>query len=548
VSSMIFKRSSSRGNSHHEGHYSNGIKPICSITEGRLFRFLKPSGSKVRIGLDLSGFQDLKGLKEIILIGLVSACSLGLYLLVSHLTFRLGFPLDDSWIHQTYARNLALFGEWSFQPGEPSGGSTGPLWGLWLSIGHLLHLGPYLWTYFLGWLMLFGLAVLGGCIFREICSEKRTWSHWIGVVLTLEWHLVWAAGSGMETLMVAAFLSLVFLLLLRVKADGIHWLGLGILVGSSVWLRPDGITLLGPTGLILLALEASPKTKFRLVSALAIGFLIAFGPYLLFNQQMSGAWWPNTFYAKQAEYAIYRQDPLWLRYLQQVGLPLVGVGAVLVPGFVLFLIDALRRLDWRWIAVLLWIMGYLGVYALRLPVVYQHGRYVIPMMPMYFILGMAGLAGWIQPASKNMLFRVVSRAWTMIAGLVLFAFWILGAKAYGQDVAIIESEMVTTAQWVSKNTPEEVLIAAHDIGALGYYADRSLLDLAGLVSPEVIPIIRDEDRLILYLNEREADYLVTFPGWYPNMVTQGELVFQTSSRFGPCIGGENMAVYRWLIP
>ncbi|HEX6034204.1 MAG TPA: hypothetical protein VFY83_07195, partial [Anaerolineales bacterium] len=50
------------------------------------------------------------------------------YLAVSILAFGVGFPLDDSWIHLTYARNLAEHGEWSFRLGQHSAGSTAPLW------------------------------------------------------------------------------------------------------------------------------------------------------------------------------------------------------------------------------------------------------------------------------------------------------------------------------------------------------------------------------------------------------------------------------------
>ncbi|MGC8838799.1 MAG: hypothetical protein ACP5UM_10325, partial [Anaerolineae bacterium] len=65
-------------------------------------------------------------------------------------------------------------------------------------------------------------------------------------------------------------------------------------------------------------------------------------------------------------------------------------------------------------------------------------------------------------------------------------------------------------------------------------------------SPEVIPFIRDEDALLQYILARGADYLATFPSWYPRMVQDPRLqpIFQTGAPWAPLLGGENMAVYR----
>ena len=108
--------------------------------------------------------------------------------------------------------------------------------------------------------------------------------------------------------------------------------------------------------------------------------------------------------------------------------------------------------------------------------------------------------------------------------------------------------MVAVAHWLAIHTPEDALIAVHDIGAVGYYSHRELLDLAGLISPEVIPFIRDEEQLAAYLDEKGASYLVTFPEWYPGLIQRGEMVFQTTGKMSPSLGGENMAVYHWGWP
>ncbi len=81
---------------------------------------------------------------------LAAICLVVLFLVVSNQTYQTGFPLDDAWIHQTFARNLAERGEWAFNPGQPAAGSTSPLWTALLSIGFLLKIPTLIWTNMMG--------------------------------------------------------------------------------------------------------------------------------------------------------------------------------------------------------------------------------------------------------------------------------------------------------------------------------------------------------------------------------------------------------------
>ncbi len=129
---------------------------------------------------------------------LLASLALSGYLLAARLTFRLGFPLDDAWIHQTYARNLALRGEWAFVPGKISAGSTAPLWTLLLAPAHRLGVSPGGWAFALGVVLLSALALAGvwgiGLLLPQVPVRWR-WAG--GFLLALEWHMVWAAASGM---------------------------------------------------------------------------------------------------------------------------------------------------------------------------------------------------------------------------------------------------------------------------------------------------------------------------------------------------------------
>jgi hypothetical protein len=487
-------------------------------------------------------------LRILFIFALLAGLSISFYLLISLHIYRLGYPLDDAWIHQTYARNIALWGEWAFIHGQPSAGSTAPLWSAFLSIGYLMGVNPYLWTVFLGWVLLIALALVSYYGFRELRVKlfapynKNVWSIGAGILLLLEWHMVWAAASGMETLL---FSLMVTLITVWLAAGWERWFLLGCLIAMSVWIRPDGITLLGPAVLILIITNTNWISRLKAAVFHFLGFGFLFVPYLLFNYLLAGSWWPTTFYAKQAEYAVLQSIPLWMRWLQQFSVMLVGVGILLLPGFLFFTWQAFRNRAWSVLIGIAWVIAYLGLYAWRLPLVYQHGRYAMPVMPVFFLWGYCGLKIWFHMNTGNRWHNLISRAWLLSTVVVLLSFWIMGASGYGRDVAVIESEMVDTATWVAENTPPGELVAAHDIGALGYWGERRLLDLAGLISPEVIPFIRDERLLASYLDEQNAKYLITFPSWYPGLTRCASLLYQGSRDFSHSQGGESMAVYRW---
>jgi len=473
----------------------------------------------------------------------IAAVSVGGFLWVSARTFGLGLPLDDAWIHQTYARNLVENGEWAFLSGQPSSGSTAPLWTVMLAIGGWLRLEPRAWSYSLGCLLLVISAWICGNWLTQRSGASRRWWFFTAILLTLEWHLVWTSVSGMETIALILIVLIVFSWL-----DSRNWnsLGMGMLIGLGVWFRPDALSLLIPVAWHLSFLNSVQfRRRLTRLIIVVIGVLIFIGPYIAFNYSLSNELWPTTFYAKQAEYAVYKEIPFIYRFWAQLAPTFVGVSALLVPGLILLIFAEVRQRSWWRMAPLIWVVFYVGAYALRLPVNYQHGRYAIPIIPVVMVLGMEGMRRWVNPFAESMSQRLPSRAWLIALPMLTIAFWCLGARAYAQDVAIIETEMVAASRWISTHTEEEALIAAHDIGALGYYGERTLVDMAGLVSPEVIPIMRDEVALARYLDSRGADYLMTFPGWYPMLVEHTELIYTTDATYSIKAGGENMAVYRW---
>jgi arabinofuranosyltransferase len=75
-----------------------------------------------------------------------------------------------------------------------------------------------------------------------------------------------------------------------------------------------------------------------------------------------------------------------------------------------------------------------------------------------------------------------------------------------------------------------------------------VLDLMGLVTPEILPYRRDgENGVITYVSQQCPEYVVIFPSWFPRLSTRRDLmtpVYSVRLERNEVSGGPEMVVYR----
>jgi hypothetical protein len=272
-------------------------------------------------------------------------------------------------------------------------------------------------------------------------------------------------------------------------------------------------------------------------------------PYVAFNLRTAGFIFPTTFYAKQAEYAaVIERLSLPMRFDGLLTVTLVGAQILLVPGFLAGVVLSIKRRTAPLVLLWAWWGCALALYAVKLPVAYQHGRYLMPTIPVFILLGMWGSWELWQRIQNAVVLRIIGRAWAGATTVVLIAFWIIGARAYNTDVQFINGEMGETASWLAQHAPSGARIAVHDIGVVGYVLERPFIDLAGLITPEVIPFIDDEERLLAFMESKQVEYVVVFPDWsdaYMRMTRDPRLTLVHSSNYAWTLaqGKANLSVY-----
>lgn len=429
-------------------------------------------------------------------------------------------PLDDAWIHMQFARNIARGDGFSYNPGVPTPGSTAPLWTILLALPALFTENLMPWA--LAFSALFLLATAWLTYGFTWWLSRSVWTAVLaGTGVALAGRMVWAGLAGMETTVFAALSVAAVWLYSR---DGLRsWNAL--LFGLASQLRPEGHALFA-LAVALAALtfararrdpSRTPALRLHTFAGPLVVYAATAVPYALFSLVTTGKPLPNTFYAKAGQETLFS-----LRTLRETLVYAWGDNPVALLLMVVGLLPAWRRSR----LAVLWLLALPVFTAFVIDFTWHHGRYTMPLIPFQMAVGALG-AWWLVQ-------QVGRRGWAMRPAAGLLAALVVIAGAWGlprwsQMLATNTQEIldidVALGEWLRDNTPPDALLALDDIGAITYIAQRPIVDMNGLVSPEVWPALAAEiglprDQVLTrILSEQQPDFMVAFPLWRWNIAT-----------------------------
>ncbi len=416
------------------------------------------------------------------------------------------FLSDDGYIYLRYLRNFTATGALAFNDGIPTYGMTGPLWILVLAPLDFLIRDPFVTAKIVS----FFLTACSIVLFHRLASlylRGAVLPVLASCALFLEpWFAKWML-SGLENPLTMALLFLSFLLYLTNRNSGrtphLAYLGFGLLVLC----RPEAL-LLVPLVLSDLVFFERRKRRQNLVAAAAYAISVV-GSWAVFTQLYFGGLIPNPVLAKQAEVQHMGS------HIETFKRCAILVGASGAPHFAaiaaMALLAATRRRGStsfkatveRWYLLLAWGLGLWAFYVAGKALV--SGRYLIPVIAIVNLLGFAAL-DWIIRSLRVRRWLVLAPYAAVLLALLVTLQWrytyFVTAWPQGMDPRLVE-----IAVWMRDNTAPDAVVAATEIGVLGYYSDRTVLDVSGLCSPDVLPHIRNRT-VDAYLYAARPDYLM----------------------------------------
>ena len=450
---------------------------------------------------------------------------------LAHLAPFLGYLTDDTFIHLQFAKNLIGGRGFAFNPGEPTYGSTSPLWVLLLAgVGRFVpgagttpadvsRMPELAWVAkACGALLLTASLFLLARMGRALGWRPASALALPALLAAHAWSARWAI-SGMETPLAVLLVVLALAAVARTATEGRGGFVAGGFLGLATVARPE-CWLLAALGLGAVALAAEQRRGRRTLAALA-GVAAGAGPWLAAAWVSFHRLLPNTSAAKAGApfvpglmVSALRTSLRILLSTDAVPIALTVVAVALVGPALLRSLPRGRRAFWLLVAAwpLLLVAGLAG------GGVQVISRYLLPAVPALLLLGVASLR-WASG-------RLAARGQT--AAVLLLVAVYAAPNAYltlrysaphaRRHTAGLRSSLATFGLWARGNTPPKTLIATPDIGAFGFYSDRPVLDLFGLVTPAMAPIAVREgydaivDRLLfervgrpLYLIDRARE-------------------------------------------
>jgi arabinofuranosyltransferase len=449
-----------------------------------------------------------------------------------------GFPLDDSWIHAHFARNLAEGAGFSYNPGVPVAGSTAPLWTLLLAAAFVVFGASLTTAKALG----VATTVAAASVTRRAAlawGASPVVACGAGIALLWAGPFGWGALSGMEVSLAA----LVVAGALWAHASDRLWLT-ALLAASAGLARPEA--------LILIPLFAIARPlSWRRVGVFVVVTAAVLAPAVAFSVVTVGAAVPATARAKieggllgwlagiheplgrlvlWRPWRFVREWAGWLATTHWLLPPLLaGALGLAAPRRALGIVSS---------GLLLHPLAMATLAPYRGPA-FQEGRYSMHLLPLALVV-LAVAASKLPPRAQ----RALVAAYLGVALVQLPG----AAGRYGWAVQNINAMQVTIGSWIDSHAPRRARVAVNDIGAIAWISRREIIDLIGLVTPEIIPYRRQgEDAVARYIERTCPDYVVVFPTWFPMLTARRdrlEEVYRVRLERNVVAGGPEMVVYR----
>jgi hypothetical protein len=407
------------------------------------------------------------------------------------------YVIDDTFIHLQYAKHVREGHGLVFNVGDPVPGTTSPLWSLLLGWVPGVGIDPVLLSKLLS--SFAGLAALllflraaGGLLQQPAAVAAATVAWAVNA-----WMVRWTP-CGMETSL-AVLLVLLGWLVGRGSnqaAAGVSRRFLvGLIWGLASLVRPEAgilaavyivISAIWPSGL---SGRPTVTDRLRALAAPAAGAALAVLPFLVYSYFLYGTPIPGTLAAKSS--GGVGATVAAFRLLQSA--KIVGAVCTVEVLAILLLLPGLkgvfRRGDaalhiasWAWLLLIP-----LGYAARGVPVI---SRYLLPLLPLIVLYAWFLLEQW-KLSRPTVVRRVVFAAALIVSvalNLVVYTYRVVPHTR--EFTAGMERTLIPWGKWLGEHSDPDAVVATPDIGAIGFYSDRQVLDLGGLVSPDIVPLMQ----------------------------------------------------------